>query len=305
VVTDQTAAAVHSTQYYPFGMAFAISMGQNGQRFKYNDKELDLMHGLNMYDYSARHIDKGNPRFTTQDPLAEKYYSISPYAYCGNNPVNYIDPTGMDSTYFNSQGDIIYSCGDDPNVNKYYVTKTTTTTSEMYPDPGSQNGTVQSITPEAAENTENEIQNGNVTGSHMQNVTQIESPDRMTAMINSIGDEGNGGTNSANNREYSGYFGGRSGVRNTATSNSGRPSQRQPLRTETIEGADFHSHPSGTERFTINGQSYTGSWQQPPSRQDINVSSNRNQYVVGMGTGLIYVYNRRGVVATIPIATFK
>jgi RHS repeat-associated protein len=96
VVTDQTATAVQSTQYYPFGMAFATSTGQNGQRFKYNDKELDLMHGLNMYDYSARHIDMGNPRFTTQDPLAEKYYSISPYAYCANNPLRYIDPTGMD-----------------------------------------------------------------------------------------------------------------------------------------------------------------------------------------------------------------
>jgi RHS repeat-associated protein len=73
----------------------AISTGQDGQRFKYNDKELDLMHGLNMYDYSARGIDMANPRFTTQDPLAEKYYSISPYAYCANNPVNYIDPDGM------------------------------------------------------------------------------------------------------------------------------------------------------------------------------------------------------------------
>jgi hypothetical protein len=29
------------------------------------------------------------------DPLAEKYYNISPYAYCLNNPMRYIDPTGM------------------------------------------------------------------------------------------------------------------------------------------------------------------------------------------------------------------
>ena len=31
------------------------------------------------------------------DPLAEKDYSISPYAYCANNPVNMIDPNGMET----------------------------------------------------------------------------------------------------------------------------------------------------------------------------------------------------------------
>ena len=35
-------------------------------------------------------------RFMTMDPLCEKYYSISPYAYCNNNPVNYVDPDGRD-----------------------------------------------------------------------------------------------------------------------------------------------------------------------------------------------------------------
>ena len=33
-------------------------------------------------------------RFTSVDPLAEKYYSVSPYAYCANNPVRYVDLHG-------------------------------------------------------------------------------------------------------------------------------------------------------------------------------------------------------------------
>ena len=32
----------------------------------------------------------------TIDPLANKYYSISPYAFCANNPINYLDPDGLD-----------------------------------------------------------------------------------------------------------------------------------------------------------------------------------------------------------------
>jgi RHS repeat-associated protein len=94
VVADQNSNRVQSIQYYPFGMAMSISTGQDKQRFKYNNKELDLMHGLNMYDYSARHIDMTNPLFTTMDPLAEKYYSASPYAYCLNNPVRFVDRDG-------------------------------------------------------------------------------------------------------------------------------------------------------------------------------------------------------------------
>ena len=42
--------------------------------------------------------------FTTIDPLAENHYNISPYAYCMNNPIRYIDPLGMDTLDFDHTG---------------------------------------------------------------------------------------------------------------------------------------------------------------------------------------------------------
>ncbi|MFR9166166.1 MAG: RHS repeat-associated core domain-containing protein [Dysgonomonas sp.] len=69
------------------------------QLFKHGGKEFDQMHGLNWYDFDARMYDPLLGRFHTVDPLAEKYYSISPYAYCANNPLIVIDPTGMDTTH--------------------------------------------------------------------------------------------------------------------------------------------------------------------------------------------------------------
>lgn len=78
-----------------FGGVF-LSNGNDVQAYKYNGKELDTKKGLNWYDYGAREYDAVLGRFTTMDPSSESYYSTSPYAYCGNNPVNRIDPTGTD-----------------------------------------------------------------------------------------------------------------------------------------------------------------------------------------------------------------
>lgn len=33
-------------------------------------------------------------RWLTPDPLADKFYPISPYSYCGGDPINNIDPDG-------------------------------------------------------------------------------------------------------------------------------------------------------------------------------------------------------------------
>jgi len=79
--------------YYPFGIAFAETpvSDQGKQPYKYNGKELDMMSGLNQYDYGARFYDPALGRFIMLDPLCEKYYSISQYAYCMNNPVKFIN----------------------------------------------------------------------------------------------------------------------------------------------------------------------------------------------------------------------
>ena len=40
-----------------------------------------MMHGLEWSDYGARMYETGFCRFMTMDPMCEKYYNISPYAY--------------------------------------------------------------------------------------------------------------------------------------------------------------------------------------------------------------------------------
>ena len=94
VVINQSGTVEETNHYYPFGGVFASS--SSVQPYKYNGKEYDNKKGLNWYDYGARHYDAALGIFTTVDPSAENYYPTSPYAYCGGDPVNRIDPTGAD-----------------------------------------------------------------------------------------------------------------------------------------------------------------------------------------------------------------
>ena len=114
-VVNESGTIEQITHYYPFGAVYAnAGLGDAVQRFKYNGKELDRMHGLNQYDYGARNYDPLLCRFIQIDPNAEDYYGYSPYAYCLNNPINAIDPDGRstwvisleDGTYQVIGGDI-------------------------------------------------------------------------------------------------------------------------------------------------------------------------------------------------------
>jgi RHS repeat-associated protein len=96
LVTDGTGVAIQQVEYAPFGEVvneynIDWSSGQVPD-FKFNAKELDEESG--MYYFEARY--QSPPVFISRDPLFEKYPTLSPYAYCANNPIKYIDPTGME-----------------------------------------------------------------------------------------------------------------------------------------------------------------------------------------------------------------
>jgi RHS repeat-associated protein len=91
-----TKTTIQRTQYYPSGLPWASNTGDNPgvQERKYNGKEFVEMNGYDGYDYGARTYFPDRDGWPTVDPLAEKYYSISPYAYCKGDPINYIDHDG-------------------------------------------------------------------------------------------------------------------------------------------------------------------------------------------------------------------
>ena len=96
-VLDVEGKVVQLNDYYPFGLPYSDTgsiKGTDIQPYKYNGKEFQTMHGLHWYDYGARMYDPIICRWNAVDPLAEKYYNVTPYSYCLNNPVNAIDPDG-------------------------------------------------------------------------------------------------------------------------------------------------------------------------------------------------------------------
>ena len=96
-VVDHTGKIVERNDYYPFGGRHEnASLPLTGvNRYKFGGKETLEPVSLDMLDFGARFYDPRIARWNTQDPLAEKYFSLSPYNYCAGNPITLVDPTGM------------------------------------------------------------------------------------------------------------------------------------------------------------------------------------------------------------------
>ena len=96
-VTDSDGNVLHTYDYYPYGEDMAESASAVSpsspvtslQPYRFNGKESQKFAGLPYLDYGARFYHQLSSRWTTLDPLAEKYYSVSPYAFCSGNPVNF------------------------------------------------------------------------------------------------------------------------------------------------------------------------------------------------------------------------
>jgi RHS repeat-associated protein len=100
VTIDQEGEVVGYNDYYPFGLRMpgrSYNGGVDHDPYKYSSKELDEENGLNWYRFDpGRSYDPAIGRWMAVDPLAHKYPSVSPYVYCLNNPIIFIDPNGME-----------------------------------------------------------------------------------------------------------------------------------------------------------------------------------------------------------------
>lgn len=97
MVVNRNGSTEQVTHYYPYGGVIGgISTNETLQAYKFEGKELDRTFGLDTYDVHARNYFPMLPMWDRVDPLAEKYFGISPYAYCVGDPMNYKDPDGLE-----------------------------------------------------------------------------------------------------------------------------------------------------------------------------------------------------------------
>ena len=106
-VAGDDGTAVQRVWYFASGLPVTENAATTAVNSRLHiGKEFTGFDGLWWYDNEARQYDPLTMRFTTLDPLAANYPSLSPYAYCANNPVNYIDPDGR--ILRDTSGNIVY-----------------------------------------------------------------------------------------------------------------------------------------------------------------------------------------------------
>ncbi len=91
MMTDESGNRVMSSLYSPYG-ELLYSSGDESTKYQFTGQEKDEVTGYNYY--GARYYDPEIGRFLQADTVLD---GINRYAYCQNNPVKYVDPTGHEA----------------------------------------------------------------------------------------------------------------------------------------------------------------------------------------------------------------
>ena len=292
VVDPASGEATETNDYYPFGLRWEDAEALiSDNRYRYNGKEEQVFVGIPYVDFGFRMMD---PEFrigwNTADPKSEKYSGSSPYIYCGNDPIGNIDPDGsVYDKYYNSLGYLMYDTG---KGDKTYVIRAAGYEHDFR---------VNSISEQAAIDTENAIRQGNLSGPHMQNIMEIESVPTLKKMRNTIKDDGTGGDSDNNNREYGGIVNHEGQIANVSQGEV-RESGKHASVSINPKGARsvYHSHPSGSKNLgPLKGSSRF------PSRQDHKSIGTATGYLFQMRTKEIIVFDNKKIEAIVSFSILE
>ena len=108
LVTNSSGTVLEQNDYMPYGDRHANSaLAASTNPYLYNGKESQKDFGINYIDSEAR-FQRLDGAFNSIDPLCEKYYHVSPYAYCAANPISSIDIDGKDTYIITKSGHILF-----------------------------------------------------------------------------------------------------------------------------------------------------------------------------------------------------
>ena len=104
-ITSSSGSTVESYSYDAFGNLLTPA-SSIGNRYYFTGRELDYETGL--YYYRNRYYDPSLGRFITQDPIGIAD-DVNLYAYVGNNPINFVDPWGLEAKSSSVRSDDFWS----------------------------------------------------------------------------------------------------------------------------------------------------------------------------------------------------
>jgi len=94
-ITDANGEPYQLLQYMAFGEEYVdIKLGAWSASHRFSGKEKDSE--SNYSYFGSRYYNSELSIWLSVDPMSDKYPSLSPFAYCANNPLILIDPNGED-----------------------------------------------------------------------------------------------------------------------------------------------------------------------------------------------------------------